>query len=132
MWFRRRSSHSNGSLIFEVDAELSAQLRLAAHARHRTPEVLAAELLTRGLEQEALREQVDEILTFLTPREQEVIWLTARGLTNRQIAEALVVSPETIKTHMRHILEKLGVRSKADLRLLLLDLGIRWWERKGE
>jgi DNA-binding NarL/FixJ family response regulator len=82
----------------------------------------------RGLEQEVLRTQVRAILEALTPREQEVTWYTARGYTNRQIAEALVVSIETVKTHVRHVLEKLGVRSKADLRLLLLNLGIRWWE----
>jgi RNA polymerase sigma factor (sigma-70 family) len=128
VWFLRRSSHSNGRLIFEVDAELSSRLRLAAHASEQTPETLATELLARGLEQEAQRSQVQSILETLTPREQEVTWLTVRGYTNRQIAEALVLSPETVKTHVRHILEKLGLRSKGDLRLLLLDLGIRWWE----
>lgn len=128
MWFLRRRSHSNGRLVFEVDAELSTQLRQAARASERTPEALAAELLERGLEKEAQRVQVQSILETLTPREQEVTWLTARGYTNRQIAEVLVLSPETVKTHVRHVLEKLVVGSKADLRLLLLDLGIRWWE----
>ncbi len=54
--------------------------------------------------------------------------LAARGHTNRQIATALVVSPETVKTHVRNILLKLGLHSKADLRLLMLDLGLRWWQ----
>ncbi len=128
MWFLRRRPRSNGRLVFEVDAELSAQLRQAARASERAPEGLAAELLSRGLEQEAQRMQVQAILETLTPREQEVTWLTARGYTNRKIAEVLVLSPETVKTHVRHVLEKLNVGSKADLRLLLLDLGIRWWE----
>ena len=128
MWFLRRRSRSNGRLVFEVDAELSTQLRQAARASERTPEALAAELLEHGLEKEAQRVQVQAILETLTPREQEVTWLTARGYTNRQIAEVLVLSPETVKTHVRHVLEKLGIGSKADLRLLLLDLGIRWWE----
>jgi len=48
--------------------------------------------------------------------------LTLSGLTNRQIAAALVISPETVKTHLRHTLEKFELRSKADLRLLLRDL----------
>jgi RNA polymerase sigma factor (sigma-70 family) len=128
VWFLRRRLRSNGRLVFEVDAELSAQLRRAARASERAPEAFAAELLARGLKQEAQRTQVQIILETLTPREQEVTWLTARGYTNRKIAEVLVLSPETVKTHVRHILEKLGVSSKADLRLLLLDLGIRWWE----
>jgi RNA polymerase sigma factor (sigma-70 family) len=128
VWFLHRRPHSNGRLVFEVDAELSAQLRQAARTSEQAPEALAAELLARGLEQEAQRTQVLAILETLTPREQEVTWLTARGYTNRKIAEVLVLSPETVKTHVRHVLEKLGVGSKADLRLLLLDLGIRWWE----
>jgi DNA-binding CsgD family transcriptional regulator len=87
---------------------------------------LITNLLARGLEQEALRAQAETTLSILTPREQEVAWLTARGHTNQQIAETLVISPETVKTHVRHVLDKFRVRSKADLRLLLLDLGVRW------
>lgn len=127
MWFLRRT-RSDGRLSVEVDTDLSNQLRTAARASRQSPEAFATELLARGLEREILRTQVRSILDALTPREQEVTWYTARGYTNRQIAEALVVSTETVKTHVRHVLEKLGVRSKADLRLLLLNLGIRWWE----
>ena len=124
MWFLRRPRR----LVFEVEAELSDQLRQVARASGRSPEAFAVELLARALRQEALRSQVRSTLDALSPRQQEVARLTARGYTNRQIAEALVVSPETVKTHVRHALEKLGLRSKTELRLLLLDLGIRWWE----
>lgn len=119
---------SNEPLIFEVDVELAARLRLAAHVQDLPAEQLAAELLARGLEQEALRARAEAALTSLTPREQEIAWLTARGRTNRQIARALFISIETVKTHVRHVLDKFGVRSKADLRLLFIDLGMRWWE----
>jgi DNA-binding NarL/FixJ family response regulator len=50
----------------------------------------------------------------LTPREEDVLRLVARGLTNRQIAAELFLSPATIKVHVRHILEKLGVRTRAE------------------
>jgi DNA-binding CsgD family transcriptional regulator len=118
----------DGRLVFELDAELSAQLRCTARARAKTPHALAADLLVRGLQDETLRAQAEAALVALTPREQQVAWLTARGRTNRQIAETLVISLETVKTHVRHVLDKFGVRSKTDLRLLLLDLGIRWRE----
>ena len=133
-WFRPESVRSeglpstNGRLTFELDHELAAQLQLAARARAQSPERLAADLLARGLEREALRARAEAALAFLTPREQEVARLTARGYTNHQIAEALFISPETVKTHVRRVLEKFTLHSKADLRLLLLDLGIRWWE----
>jgi DNA-binding CsgD family transcriptional regulator len=119
----------DGQLVFEINTQLSFQLQLMARTHDVPPEALAASLLARGLEQETLRAQAQATLATLTPREQEVTWLTARGHTNRQIAEALVISPETVKSHVRRVLDKFGVRSKADLRLLLLYLGVRWWER---
>jgi DNA-binding NarL/FixJ family response regulator len=53
----------------------------------------------------------------LTPRESEVLNLIAQGLTNRAIAETLFVSPATVKLHVTHILEKLGVRSRTEAAL---------------
>jgi ATP/maltotriose-dependent transcriptional regulator MalT len=49
----------------------------------------------------------------LTPREKEVLSLLAQGLSNRQIGEALFISPATAKVHARHIYKKLGVSSRA-------------------
>jgi DNA-binding NarL/FixJ family response regulator len=49
----------------------------------------------------------------LTPREAEVLSLVARGLSNGEIAEALVVSEATIKTHINHIFTKIGARDRA-------------------
>ncbi len=138
MWFRRRrrpgtAGHSQGArptgrLVLEADPELGEELQVAARARGQAPETLAADLLVRGLEQEVLRARVERALAALTPRERQVVWLAARGWTNRRIAEALFVSPETVKTHVAHILEKLRLRSKVDLRVLLLDLGEQWWQ----
>ena len=129
MWLQRRLFRSQKRLRFELDPERSTHLYQAARAIKQSPEKLAGELLARGLENHTRRSQVQSILDALTPREQQVARLTARGFTNRQIAETLVVSPETVKTHVRHVLAKVGVRSKTDLRLLLLDLRIRWWQR---
>lgn len=103
-------------------------MRQAAKRRGRPPQAFVRDLLTDGLEQALRRRQAQAVLEQLTPRQQQVTKLTARGYTNHQIAEALVVSPETVKTHIRHVLEKFGAASKADLRVLLLDLKIRWWD----
>jgi DNA-binding CsgD family transcriptional regulator len=51
----------------------------------------------------------------LTRREQDVTELVARGLTNRQVAEQLLVTPRTIETHLEHIFVKLGVQSRTEL-----------------
>ena len=50
---------------------------------------------------------------LLTPRELEVLELIARGMRNREIASALFISQSTAKVHVRHVLEKLGVRTRA-------------------
>jgi len=50
----------------------------------------------------------------LTKREHEILSLVARGLTNREIAERLVVAEVTVKVHVRHILRKLAVRSRTE------------------
>ena len=51
---------------------------------------------------------------LLSPRELEVLGLIARGYRNQEIASALVLSLSTVKVHVRHIFEKLGVRSRSE------------------
>ena len=51
----------------------------------------------------------------LSPREHEVAVLIAEGHTNREIGERLVISEWTVDTHVRHILTKLGLRSRAQV-----------------
>ena len=50
----------------------------------------------------------------LSPRELEVLGLIAQGMRNRDIASALFISQSTAKVHVRHVLEKLGVRTRAE------------------
>ena len=50
----------------------------------------------------------------LSAREREVLELLGQGLRNREIAERLVVSEATVKTHVRHVLEKLRLRNRAE------------------
>jgi LuxR family maltose regulon positive regulatory protein len=55
---------------------------------------------------------VEDSLASLTRRELEVLQLLSQGMTNIEIAKCLFITPSTAKVHVRHILEKLGVRSR--------------------
>jgi predicted ATPase/DNA-binding CsgD family transcriptional regulator/DNA-binding XRE family transcriptional regulator len=60
----------------------------------------------------------------LTAREFEVAALVARGLSNRQIAEDLVITEKTTKNHVHHVLDKLGLRSRSELAASAHELGL--------
>jgi DNA-binding NarL/FixJ family response regulator len=60
----------------------------------------------------------------LTPRERDVLRLLAQGHSNKEIARTLFLAEETVKFHVRHILAKLGVQSRAQAILATIRLGM--------
>jgi DNA-binding NarL/FixJ family response regulator len=96
-----------------LDPELAARLlrRLAAEGRSQE-------------ERTALRARREYYVEPLTPRELEVVGLVRMGLSNRQIAEKLVISRGTAKNHVEHIIQKLGVSDRTQAVVRALELGI--------
>ena len=97
-----------GYLFKDVSAEELAQAIRAAHAGQSTLSPVALQVLLRTANQPPV--PGDD----LTAREREVVALMAEGLNNTEIAERLIVSPSTIKSHVSNILSKLEVTSRTE------------------
>ena len=67
---------------------------------------------------------------LLSPREQDVTALTCLRFTNPQIASRLGLSKETVKTYLQKVLNKFGLQSKADLRVMFANWDFSAWERR--
>jgi DNA-binding NarL/FixJ family response regulator len=92
-------------------------------------EALLAPSVTKRLIEEFVRQPVSAAtsppeLDLLTEREREVMVLVAQGLSNAEIAERLVLSPATAKTHVSRILTKLNARDRAQLVVLAYQTGL--------
>jgi two-component system, NarL family, response regulator LiaR len=101
-------------LLKDVSANDLAWAIRAAHAGRATLSPEAAQALVNAANQPPVPGQ------DLTERERAVLALMIEGLNNTQIAGRLVVSPSTIKTHVSHILSKLGVASRTEAVALAL------------
>jgi DNA-binding NarL/FixJ family response regulator len=63
-------------------------------------------------------------LTELTPREVEIMQLLARGLSNSEIAEQLFLSANTVRTHVAHVLDKIGARDRVQAIVFAYENGV--------
>ena len=117
---------ASGFLLKDVTAErLFDAVRVIAAG-----DALLAPAITRRLISEFARQHPepgrrDELrLDELTPRETEVLRLVAEGLSNPEIAARLVVTEETVKTHVSRVLRKLGLRDRTQAVVIAYETGL--------
>ncbi|MFD1516558.1 response regulator transcription factor [Pseudonocardia yunnanensis] len=113
-----------GFLLKSVDAP---SLLAAVRAVARGDGVLAPEVTRRviaRLAPPARRPQPPAGLGDLTPRETDVLTCLGRGMSNAEIAAALVITEATTKTHVSRVLTKLGLRSRVQAAIAAQDAGL--------
>jgi len=115
---------ASGFLLKDVQpAQLVEAVRVVADG-----EALLAPTVTRRLLERFASELPDEkppvSLEALTPRELEILRLVASGLSNAEIAEQLVVTEATVKTHVSAVLRKLALRDRVQAVVLAYDTGL--------
>jgi DNA-binding NarL/FixJ family response regulator len=105
--------------------EISAAVRIVASG-----EALLAPAVTRSVIEEFARQRPvaapppPRAVAELTPREREVLALLARGLSNPEICERLVISEATAKTHVARILQKLDLRDRVQAVIYTYETGL--------
>jgi DNA-binding NarL/FixJ family response regulator len=123
--YRALRAGASGFLLKDTrPAELLAAIRVVAGG----DALLAPSVTRRLIEEFARRPDPDRVpptaLDALTDREREVMVVVAAGLSNAEIAERLVVSEATAKTHVSRILAKLHARDRAQLVMLAYETGL--------
>jgi DNA-binding NarL/FixJ family response regulator len=117
---------ASGFMLKDAPAEeIVAAVRIVANG-----EALLAPAVTRAVIEEFARQQPSAgptpppAVAELTPREREVLDLLARGLSNPEICGKLVISEATAKTHVAHILQKLGLRDRVQAVIYAYEGGL--------
>jgi DNA-binding NarL/FixJ family response regulator len=109
-----------GYLLKDVQPQELARAVRAAHSGQALIDPTVAARLV-----DTLAEGPDENAAQLTPRENQVFDLIARGFSNKRIALELGVAEKTVKTHVSHVLAKLGVADRTQAALYAARLGRR-------
>jgi DNA-binding CsgD family transcriptional regulator len=106
------------------------QVTLATLAQHegRPEDELIHDLLAAGLTQYYSSDEMIKKWESLSPRERDVAALACLGLTNKEIAGRLNVSPETVKSHLRNLLIKFNLHTRSELRLSLQHWDFSAWD----
>jgi DNA-binding CsgD family transcriptional regulator len=107
-WLRRRRRINDAKPV--LNEALGTFLRLGARswAQRAEAELRACGVAVRGTERDALDE--------LTPQQRQIVLLAGRGLSNREIADRLFLSPRTVTSHLYRSFPKLGVAARYQLR----------------
>jgi RNA polymerase sigma factor (sigma-70 family) len=116
---------ASGFLLKDVPPEqLLAGIHVVARGDALLDPAITRSVIEEFAARPAVRRELAAKLDELTPREREVFSLVARGLSNAEIARELVVSEGTVKSHVAHVLLKLGLRDRVQSVIYAYEAGI--------
>ena len=119
------SAGASGFLLKDVSPEqLLASVRLVIAGDALLAPSITRRLIERFARPQGMLAAQPRELVLLTPREREVLTLMARGQSNAELAQALVLSEATVKTHVARILSKLGLRDRVQAVVLAYEAGL--------
>ncbi len=98
----------------EAADEVLSAAKAAADGEVLIDPATLTRLLHQVSKEREARRDAQALLNDLTDREREILQLLAEGMRNEEIAQKLFISPQTVQTHVRNLLAKLGVHSKLE------------------
>jgi DNA-binding NarL/FixJ family response regulator len=123
--FGALSAGASGFLLKRTKPEeLIAAIHTVAAGESLLSPSVTSRVIARMARQPALDTTRDARLDELTPRERQVLQLVARGLSNAEIANTLVIEESTVKTHTKRILAKLGIRDRVQAVIYAYEHGL--------
>jgi len=116
------------SRVFLQDEELIAVIKDVARQQKRPEEEVVAEFTKVGINQFLTQHELENRWSSLSHREQQVVALVCLGYRNYEIAETLVIAPDTVKSHLQRIFNKFDLHSSRELRVALKNWDfLEWW-----
>ena len=117
-----REALSAGAAGYVLKDTAIGDLRRAIDQVMDGQSALPLELVSAAMKADAKPAPVDDLAKLLTGREQEVVELVAEGMTNKEIARRLGISPATVKVHVERIIGKLGVADRTQAAVLAVQI----------
>ena len=111
----------------KLDQPLSLALSQLAKEEQQPLNEIGQRMLSFALQHRQEATMNLKVWKSLTPREKEITALACLSYTNKEIADQLIISPATVKTHLRNAKRKFGLRSKLELRKVLSDWDFSQW-----
>jgi DNA-binding NarL/FixJ family response regulator len=116
---------ASGFLLKDTEpVDLLRAIRVVADGAALLAPSVTRRLISEFVARPERRTTAPDDLAVLTDREREVVALVAGGLSNEEIAEALVISPATARTHVSRSMVKVGARDRAQLVVLAYESGL--------